>query len=78
MTGEESQGHGGSGWEQTGAGSVSKKTDFWWQARATGPSRKAAEMGGWTVAMPEDEWFALIGERRVQRRWMNETGLAGR
>jgi DNA ligase (NAD+) len=45
------------------AGSVSKKTDY----VAAGPGAgskltKAAEMG--VTVLTEDEWFALIGERR--------------
>jgi DNA ligase (NAD+) len=46
------------------AGSVSKKTDYVVAGPGAGSKLgEAAEMGGVTV-LTEDEWFALIGERR--------------
>jgi DNA ligase (NAD+) len=45
------------------AGSVSKKTDYPVAGPGAGAKlAKADEMGG--TVLTEDEWFALIGERR--------------
>jgi len=60
-----------------GAGSVSKKTDYVVAGPgAGGKLGKAAELG--VTVLTEDEWFALIGERRVQREFKISTAEISR